>query len=331
MRMVDRRTAIAVLGLAAFAAVLPARVQAQEMRRIGVLSPTSLSEGETRAQHAAFVNQLRELGYAEGRNLSIEWRFADGKFDNLAVLAGELVKAGVEVIVTSGTAATSAARRASATLPIVAVTFGDPVASGFADSLARPGRNVTGFPTMGSAVFEKRLELLIEAVPGARTIGVLGNPTRNFFLHVLPALEAAAKKQGREIAVVNVRSERDLADGFANLVTRRAQAVLVGDDSFSKAHLAAIASLAIKHKMATVFPVLRAAEQGGLIGVASDRNYRYRSAADYVGRILKGEKPGDLPIEPPVKLDLAVNQKTAAALGITLPQSILARAGKVIE
>jgi putative ABC transport system substrate-binding protein len=184
---------------------------------------------------------------------------------------------------------------------------------------------------MGSAVYEKRLELLIEAAPGARTIGILGNPTRNFFLQVLPGLQAAAKKQGREIVVVNVRSERDLADGFANLVTRHAGAVLVGDDSFSKAHIAAIANLALKHKMAAVFPMQRAADQGGLIGVASDRQYRYRSTADYVHRILNGEKPGDLPIEPPVKLDLAVNKKTAAALGITLPESILARAGKVIE
>jgi putative ABC transport system substrate-binding protein len=305
--------------------------QAQELRRIGVLSPTSLSEAETRAQYSVFVSHLRELGYEEGRNLAIEWRFTEGKFENLALLAGELVKANVEVIVTTGTAATSAARRASATVPIVAVTVGDPVASGFAESLAHPGRNVTGFSAMGSAVYEKRLALLIEAVPGATRIGVLGNPTRNFFLQVLPGLEAAAKKQGREIVVANVRVERDLADGFANLATRRAEAVLVGDDRFSKTHIAPIAALALKHKMAAVFPVLRGAEQGGLIGVASNREYRYQGAAAYVQRILLGEKPGDLPIEPPVKLDLAVNQKTAAALGITLPPAIVARALKVIQ
>jgi putative ABC transport system substrate-binding protein len=312
-------------------ACVAAVAQAQDMRRIGVLSPTSLSEAETRAQYAAFVNHLRELGYAEGGNLAIYWRFAEGKFENLALLAGDLVKAKAEVIVTSGTAATSAARRASATVPIVAVTFADPVASGFAESLERPGRNVTGFTAMGSAVYEKHLALLIEALPGAKKIGVLGNPTRIFFLQVLPGLEAAAKKQGRELAVVNVRSERDLAEGFANLATRRVEAVLVGEDRFSKTHTAKIAALALKYKMPTVFPVLRGAEHGGLIGHASNRQFRYESAAGYVQRILAGEKPGELPIVPPVKFDLAVNQKTAAALGIAIPPAVLARATRVIE
>jgi putative ABC transport system substrate-binding protein len=277
------------------------------------------------------VDELRELGYADGRNLAIEWRFAGGSFDRLALLAGELVKAQAEVIVTSGTAATGAARRASATVPIVAVTFGDPVASGFAESLARPGRNVTGFTATGSAAYEKRLELLIEALPGAKKIGMLGNPNRNFFLQVLPGLEAAAKKLGLELAVVNVRNQRDLVEGFSNLATRRVDAVLIGDDGLSKAQVAAIAGLALKHKMAAIFPVLRGAEHGGLIGLASNRQYRYQRAAHYVHRILGGEKPGDLPIGPPVKLDLAVNQKTAAALGITLPPAIVARAVKVIE
>ncbi len=312
-------------------ACVAALAQAQELRRVGVLSPSALSEAEARAQFVAFVDELRALGYTEGRDLAIEWRFAEGKLDRLALLAGELVRAKAEVIVTSGTAATGAARRASATVPIVAVTFGDPVASGFAESLARPGRNVTGFTAMGSAAYEKRLELLIEALPGAKKIGMLGNPNRNFFLQVLPGLEAAAKKQGRELAVVNVHSERDLVEGFANLATRRVDAVLVGDDRLSKTHVATIAALALKHKMAAVFPVLRGAEHGGLIGLASNRPYRYQRAALYVHRILGGEKPGELPIGPPVKLDLAVNQKTAAALGITLPPAIVARAVKVIE
>jgi putative ABC transport system substrate-binding protein len=312
-------------------ACVAAFAQAQDLRRIGVLSPTSLSEAETRAQYQAFVERLRALDHIEGGNLAIYWRFAEGKFENLALLAGELVKAKVEVIVTSGTAATGAARRASATVPIVAVTFGDPVASGFAETLAHPGRNVTGFSAMGSAVYEKHLELLIEAVPGAKKIGVLGKPTKIFFLQVLPGLEAAAKKQGREIVVINVRNVRDLAEGFSNLATRHADAVLVGEDRFSKTHVAKIAALALKYKMPSVFPVLRGAEQGGLIGHASNRQYRYESAADYVHRILAGEKPGDLPIVAPVKFDLAVNRKTAAALGIAIPPAVLARATKVIE
>jgi len=315
----------------ACAAALAQAQQPAGLRRIGVLSPISLSATETRAQYSAFVNHLRGLGYAEGRNLAIEWRFAEGKLESLAPLAGELVKAKVEVIVTSGNAATGAARRATATIPIVATNIGNPVASGFAESLARPGRNVTGFSAMGSAVYEKHLELLLEAVPGARRIGVLGNPTKVFFLQVLPGLEAAAKKHGREIVVVNVRGERDLAEGFSNLATRRVDAVLVGEDRFSKTHTGAIAGLALKYKMPSVFPVVRGAEHGGLIGHASNRQFRYESAAGYVHRILAGEKPGELPILPPVKFDLAVNQKTAAALGIAIPPAVLARATKVIE
>lgn len=324
----------AVLLRTAFALVLAgaaALSHAQKIPRVGVLSPGSMTDPVTRAQYGVLTDRLRELGHVEGSTVWLEWRFAEGQFDLLPVLAGELVKAQVDVLVTAGTPATAAARRATASIPIVAISFGDPVASGFAESLAHPGRNVTGFPATGSAVYVKRLELLIEAVPGATRIGVLGNPTRNFFLQVLPGLQAAAKKQGREIVVVNVSNDRDLAEGFASLATRRADAVLVGDDRFSKTRVGAIAELALKHKMATLFPVLRGAEQGGLIGAASNRHYRYQAAAVYVHRILEGEKPGDMPIEPPVQLDLAINQKTAAALGIAIAPSVLARAGKVIE
>jgi len=301
------------------------------MRTIGVLSPISLSEANTRAQYAAFVTRLRELGYVEGRNLLIEWRFALGELETLAPLAGELVRAKVEVIVTSGTAATSAARRATATLPIVATTFVDPVASGFAQSLARPGGNVTGFPAMGSAVDEKRLELLLEALPATKRIGIMVHPDSNFFLQVLPHLEVAAKRRGCELSLVNVRNERDFAQGFANFATRRVEAVLLGDDKFINAHTRALSGLALKHKMASVFPVPLGAGDAGLLGMVVDPHFRHKSTADYVDRILKGEKPGEMPIAPPVKLDVTVNQKTAAALGLTIPPEVLARASKVIQ
>jgi putative ABC transport system substrate-binding protein len=278
-----------------------------------------------------FTDRLRELGYVEGKTLAIEWRFAEGRFDRLQVLAGELVKANVEVIVTSGTPATSAAKRATATIPIVAMSFGDPVASGFAKSLARPGGNVTGFSTMGGAVYEKRLELLIEALPGATRIGLVVHPDNNFFLRVLPAVEAAAQKLGREILLVNARNDQELQAGIASLATRRAGAVLVADGTFINSKTGFIAGLALKHKLPTVFPILRGVEDGGLIGYASDPKFRYQGAANYVGRILKGEKPAEMPIEQPMKFTLAVNQKTAAALGITIPPAVLARASKVIE
>jgi putative ABC transport system substrate-binding protein len=184
---------------------------------------------------------------------------------------------------------------------------------------------------MGSAVDEKRLALLIEALPRATRIGVVVNPDNNFFLQVLPGLEAAAKKQGRKLTLMNLRRERDIAEGFGRLATARVEAVLLGDDKLINTHTREIAELGLKYRMATVFPVMRGVEDGGLISLVNDPAYRFMRTADYVDRILKGEKPGDLPIEPPVKFDLVVNKKTAAALGIEIPQAVLARAGKVIE
>jgi putative ABC transport system substrate-binding protein len=328
----SRRRLLVVLGCAGICAPLLGFAQhSGKISRIGILSAVSLTDPSARAQYTAFTDRLRELGYVEGKTLVIEWRFAEGKFDRLPLLAGELVKAQVDVIITTGTPATSAARRATATIPIVATAFGDPVGSGFAESLAHPGRNVTGFSTMGGAVYVKRLDLLAEVAPGAKRIGLIVNPDNNFHLQVLPGLQAAAQKQGRDIVLVNVRKASDVAEAFASLATRRVGAVLVGDDTFLNSQGAAVASLALKYRMATVFPALRAVEDGGLIGYANDLLYRYQSAAVYADKILKGAKPGDLPIEQPMKFELAVNQKTAKALGITIPQAVLLRAGRVIE
>ena len=301
------------------------------MRRIGFLSPAAQSDAAGRAQLAGFTDRMRELGYVEGATLKIEKRFADGQFDRLSLLAGELVKAKVEVIVTSSNPATSAAKRATATIPIVAIAVADPVASGFARTLARPGGNITGFAVMGGAVYEKRFELLLEAVPGATRLGLIVNPDDAFFLRVLPGLEVEAKERGYEIVLANVRNVRDLKEGFALLATRRAQGVVVGDDSFLNAQSSALAGQALHYKLPAVFPHRRGVEDGGLLGYANDAKHRYRSTADYVDRILKGAKAGELPIEQPMKFDLAVNKKTAAALGLALPPSLLARASRVIE
>lgn len=305
--------------------------QAQDLRRVGVLSPVSLANPATRAQYDAFADRLRELGYVEGKTLALDWRFAEGRFEALPLLAGELVKARADVIVTIGTAATAAARRATATIPIVATSMNDPVISGFASSLEHPGRNVTGFTTMGSAVYEKRLELLVEAVPGAKRFGLVVHADDVFFLQVFPGLQAAAKQQGRELFHVNIRRENDLTEGFARLALRKVQAVLIGDGRYLNLRSSAIAGLALKYKLPTVFPSMQGTVDGGLLGYANDQSYRYRGAADYVDRILKGANPGDLPIEQPTKMELSVNRKTAAALGIALPESIFARATRVIE
>jgi putative ABC transport system substrate-binding protein len=314
------------------AAPLPALAQgAGKVHRIGVLLPASANDPELRANFGVFTGRLRELGYAEGSTLAIEWRHAEGRYDRLQSLAGELVKAKVDVIVTSGTPATSAARRMTATIPIVATSFGDPVMSGFAQSLARPGGNVTGFSTMGSLVYEKRLELLLEAVPGTKRVGVLVNPENDFHLHVLPGLRAAAEKRGVDIVLVNAGNARDIQEGMSSMASRRVGGILVGDDAFIRAQGGTIAALALKYKLPTIFPSPRGVEDGGLIAYTSDLRQRFRSAADYVDRILRGAKPGELPIEQPAKLELAVNGKTAKALGIALPPALLQRASRVVE
>jgi putative ABC transport system substrate-binding protein len=319
---------LAALLLAFVAVSAPAQ---DKLRRVGILSPVSQGDADTRAQFAVFTERLRELGYVEGRNIAYEWAYAEGRYERLPVLAGELVKAGVEVIVTHGTPATSAAKRATATLPIVAASFGDPVASGFARSLARPGGNITGFSTMGSMVYEERLKLMLEAVPGARRIGLMVNPDNAFYTRVLPGLQAAAQKHGRDLMVVNAKDAKTLQEGFGKLATARVGGVLVGDDNFLSTQAGVIAGLGMKHKLPTLFAQRRGADEGGLLSYANDSRFRYQSTAAYVDRILKGAKPAELPIEQPARFELVANKKTAAALGIALPQSILARASKIIE
>jgi len=308
-----------------------AQAQPQKVYRVGILSPVSLTDPEARANYTLFTNRMRELGYVEGSTLVLEWRFAEGRFDRLPALAGELVKAKVDVIVTTGTPSTTAARRATATIPIVTTAIGDPVMSGFAASLARPGGNVTGFTTMGSLVYEKRLDLLMEVVPGAKRNALLVNPDNSFHVRVLPGLQAAAEKRGRDIFLVNAGKLRDIQEGFAAMVTRRVGAVLVADDPFIGSQAGAIAALALRYKLPTIFPTVRGVEDGGLIAYMNDARYRYQSTAAYVDRILKGAKAGELPMEQPTKFDLVVNAKTAKELGITLPQPVLLRASRVLE
>jgi putative ABC transport system substrate-binding protein len=315
-----------LLALAAVAA--PAQ---DKVRHVGILSPTGAKDPQAAQQLAIFTARLRELGYVEGKTLKLEKRYADGDFERLPVLAGELVKAGVEVIVTAGTPGTAAAKRATATVPIVSASIGDPVVSGFARSLEKPGGNVTGFATMGSQVYEKRLELLLEAVPGARRIGFIAHPDNEFFARILPGLQAAAQKLGRDLLMVAVKDAKTLEEAFGRMATAKVGALLVADDSYIGSQTEAIVRLATKYKLPTLFPIVRGVEQGGLLAYANDQKYRYQSAAVYVDRILKGAKPAEMPIEQPMKFDLAVNRKTAAALGIVVPPAVVARATRVID
>jgi putative ABC transport system substrate-binding protein len=310
-------------------AAATAQAQSSDLRRVGIL--TSGTPADARASFAPFTERMRALGYAEGRNLAYEWRHAEGRLERLPVLAGELVKANVQVIVTHSNPTTAAAKRATGTVPIVSALLGDAVASGFAQSAARPGGNITGFSQMGGAIYEKRVELAAEAMPGAARIGLLTDGDNNFFVRILPGLEEAAKKRGRKLFVINAKDARTLEEGFGKLATAKAGAVIVGDDYFMTSQTSRIVALAARHRIPTVFPFARGAEVGGMFALENNTRYRYQATADYVDRILKGAKPGDLPIEQPVKLDLVVNKKAADALGIAVPQAVIARAGKVIQ
>jgi len=308
-----------------------AQAQATEPRVVGYLSSTSLADPADRARYEAFADRLRELGGVEGRTISVEMRFAEGQLDRLGLLAAQLLAAQMEVIVVNSAAAASAVRRATATIPIVATSIANPVVSGFAQSLERPGGNVTGFATMGSLVYEKRLELLAEAAPQARRIGLLIHPEKEFFLQVLPGLQAAAKRLERELVLANVQSSKAIRDGFDLFKTRNVGAVLVGEGKLLDSDRAVIANLALQNKLASIFPAARGAEAGGLLGCANDERQRYRSAAEYVHRILKGERAAEMPIVQPAKIELVINMRTAAALGIAVPDSLLSRADRVVE
>jgi ABC-type uncharacterized transport system substrate-binding protein len=299
--------------------------------RIGYLSAGGLADAYSRENLDAFRAGMRELGYVEGRNLAIELRFADGKFERLPGLAVELADLNVDVILTFGTPGVSAARRATTTIPIVTGSFGDPVGSGFAASLSRPGGNVTGLTSMGEELYAKRLEMLLSVAPKVTRIAVLVNPDNAFFEGMLSKLKTDAQKMGREIVPVRTREARELDEGFSLMVRQRAGALIVGDDVLLNTHASRIAELALRHRLPSIFAPCDSVEAGGLMCYGADIPDRYRRAAIHVGKILKGAKPGDLPIEQPTKFELVVNRKTAKALGVTIPQSILVRADKVIE
>ena len=274
---------------------------------------------------------MRELGYVEGKNLEIQWRFAEGRAEMLPILAAELVKLNVDVIVTQGTPPTRAAQQATTTIPIVAASFSDPVKSGFAASLAHPGGNITGFENLGEELQKKRLELLINVAPKATRIAEMINPGNAASVRERTGFEAAARKMGKAAVLVEVRAAGELTDGFSRMARERASALAVADDALLNQLGPQIAELALRQRLPSIFGTRQNAEAGGLMSYGADPAVRYRRAATYVDKILKGAKPGDLPIEQPTEFDLVVNMKTAKALGVKIPQSILVQTTKVIE
>jgi len=307
--------------------------------RIGYLGPVSPSAGAPLLE--SFRQGLRELGYAEGQNISIDYRWAEGRPDRFPALAVELTQLKVDVIVTYNNAGVAALQRATRTIPIVFASVGDPVGSGYATSLARPGGNITGLTGLTEEVSRKWVELLREAVPTVFRVAVL---TVSRTLAVYPdrrecsdqncrlwqVIEGAAKAVKAIPQLHAIAGPDEIEHAFANLIKDRAQGLIVLPHAVTNANRARIASLAAGHRLPGMYPDSEYVEAGGLMSYAPNYSDQHRRAATFVDKILKGAKPADLPIEQPTKFELVVNMKTAKALGLTIPQSILTRADTVI-
>jgi len=299
--------------------------------RIGLLFPTSLSDPRTPRFLEAFRQGLRELGYAEGQNIAIESRFAEGKWDQLPSLAAELVRLKVDVIVTYTTPATQAAKQATGTIPIVVAAVIDPVAAGLVVSLAHPGGNITGLSQMVPELVGKQLEVLKEVAPKISRVALLGNPANAGNAPQVRHAQNAARALGMRLQSLEARGPSEIESAFVAMTTERAGAVIVLIDSTLIDHRTRIADLAARRRLPMVSGTIETAEAGGLMAYGPSVRDMFRRAAAHVDKILKGAKPADLPIEQPTKFDLVINLRTARALGLTIPQSVLLRADQVIQ
>src|SRR6266704_683493 len=325
-----RESMIAVVALGAAASPIASRAQKQgKVWRVGFLSLSSASESAPNT--AAFLKSLRGLGYIEGKNLVVEWRLAEGSFERLAAQAADLVQLKVDIIVAVASAAIGAAQKATTTIPVVMTTTGDPVGSGFVKSLARPGGNITGLSNMGGDTGAKLLDLLLTAVPKVSRVGVLVTPTSTTYRAISESVQAGAQNTSVKILIAEARTPQEIETAFATMAGESAVAVIVGAAPLFALHRPQIAQLALKYKMPSIFGNRAYVEAGGLMSYGYKLTENYLRAASYVDKILKGAKPGDLPVEQPTTLELVINLRTATALGLTIPQSILLRADEVIQ
>jgi len=302
--------------------------QPKKVPRIGYLSATS---GPTNAgRFEAFRQGLRELGYVEGKNIFIEWRFAEGKYDRLPALAAELVRLKVDVIVTSGSTTTRAAKEATTTVPIVFAQDSDPVGSGFVASLARPGGNITGLSTLAPELTGKQLELLKEIVPRLARVAVFGSSTPGT-LQRLREAELAAGAIGVKVQYLDIQSPKDIEIVFRAASKGHADAILVLGGAAVISHRTQVVELAVKNRLPVAYNFQEFVEAGGLMSYSASVYDLSRRAATYVDKILKGAKPADLPVEQPKKFDFIINLKAAKQISLTIPPTVLARADKVIK
>ena len=323
-----RREFIALLG-GAVTWPMVGLAQRARLYKIGVISAGSVS-ASARA-NPAFVQALSELGWVEGKNILFEYRYADDRLERLPIFATELVGLNVDIIVAIGTLAPIAAKEATSTIPIIMASAGDPFASGLVTNLSRPGGNVTGVSMMSAELGAKRLQMLKELLPNLSRVAVIWNAVNPYATRDFKETVGAAQTLGVEVHSIEVRSPADFANAYEAMTRHRRDALIIVNDPLTGSRYKELADFAIKNLLPSISSYREFADAGALISYGADSADMRRRAASFVDRVLRGEKPGDLPIEQPNKFDLVINMKTAKALGLTVPPSLIARADEVIE
>jgi putative tryptophan/tyrosine transport system substrate-binding protein len=329
--MRNRREFITLLGGAAAWPLAARAQQGERMRRIGVLMPSAADDAEYQARMTAFLQGLAQLGWLDGRNVRIDTRWAVADADRIRKYAAELVALAPDVILAPGSATTGPLLQATRTIPIVFATIPDPVGAGFVESLARPGGNATGFIAFEYGLSAKWLELLKQIAPGVTRAAILRDSAVASGIGQFGAIQSVAPSVGVEVSPVNVRDAAEIERAVAAFARASNGGLIVTGSALTAVHRALIVTLAAQYRLPAVYPGRYWVVGGGLISYGPDRVDQYRLAAGYVDRILKGEKPADLPVQAPTKYELAVNLKTAKALGLDVPTTVLARADEVIE
>jgi putative ABC transport system substrate-binding protein len=324
-----RRKFITLIGGAVAAWPLTARAQQGAMPVIGLLS--SVTARQWAPFIAAFLQGLNEVGFVEGQNVATEQRWAEGQYDRLPAMAADLIQRRVAVIAALTTPAAVAAKAATATIPIVFTTIGDPVQIGLVTSLSRPGGNITGVTYLNVEVAPKLLELLHEVIPTATTMAALVNPTNPNADTLSRSLQVAARTLGLQLHLLKASTEPDIETAFVTLAELRVSGLVIPSDAFIIAHEERLAAWALRHRLPAIFQTRALAMAGGLMSYSGSALDVYRQGGVYTGRVLKGEKPADLPVQQSTKVELVINLKTAKALGLTIPLPLIGRADEVIE